>query len=63
MTNPKTKSKKKSELTRVQRTQMYAISRGYIVKCNAVVMTGLMPSGILARRAHEKEFSIMKLIS
>lgn len=50
------------KLTRVQRTQLYAVSLGYIVKCNAIVMTGMMPSGILVRRAHEKEFSIMKLI-
>lgn len=63
MTNPKNNPQNNNDLTRVQRTQKYAVSLGYIVKKNAVVMSGLMPSGILVRRAHEKEFSIMKLIS
>ena len=53
---------KEYQLTQVQRTELYAVSMGYIVKRNAVVMSGLMPSGILVRRAHEKEFSIFSLI-
>lgn len=50
-------------LTQVQRTEIYALSQGFIVKRNAVVMDGLMPSGILVRREHEKEFSVLKLIT
>lgn len=40
-----------------------AKSKGFIVKKNAVVMDGLMPSGILVRRPNEREFTVLHLIA
>lgn len=51
-----------SSQTRVQATEALARSQGKTVKRNAVVMDGLMPSGILVRLEGEKEFTVMKLI-
>lgn len=53
---------KKQNPTPVQRTEEHARQQGLIVKRNAVVMDGLMPSGILVRREEDKEFTILKLI-
>lgn len=50
-------------LTRVQITEAMAKSKGFIVKKNAVVMDGLMPSGILVRRPNEREFTVLHLVS
>ena len=50
-------------LTRVQITEARAKSKGLIVKKNAVVMDGLMPSGILVRRPNEREFTVLQLIA
>ena len=50
-------------LTRVQITEAMAISQGFLVKKNAVVMDGLMPSGILVRRPNEREFTVLHLVS
>lgn len=52
----------KQTQTPVQRTEHYAREQGFIVKRNAVVMDGLMPSGILVRREEDKEYTILKLI-
>lgn len=49
-------------LTRVQITEAMAISQGLLVKKNAVVMDGLMPSGILVRLPNEREFTVLHLI-
>ena len=49
-------------LTRVQITEALAISQGLLVKKNAVVMDGLMPSGILVRLPNEREFTVLHLI-
>ena len=49
-------------LTRVQIAEAMAKSKGFIVKKNAVVMDGLMPSGILVRRSNEREFTVLPLI-
>ena len=53
----------KPNLTRVQITEAMAISQGLLVKKNAVVMDGLMPSGILVRRPNEREFTVLHLIA
>lgn len=51
----------KKHLTPIQRTELIAQQQGYIVKKNAVVLDGLMPSGILVRREEDKEFMFFKI--
>ena len=59
----RTNQNQKPNLTRVQITEAMAISQGLLVKKNAVVMDGLMPSGILVRRPNEREFTVLHLIA
>lgn len=62
MTQTTNKAHTNRILTQVQITEALAKSQGFEVKKNAVVIDGLMPSGILVRRPHEREFSVLHLI-